>query len=245
MNIQHQHVLGTLMSLGIERDQLGDIMIGDEIQFILTKRLESYIMFELTRIKGATVKLNSIPIKDMIQSEENWKIQSATVSALRLDVVLKDMIRKSRNIAKQLIEKKRVKVNHTIVDTPDFQLEKNDLLSIQGFGRAQITEIGGRTKKINYTLPIKHYLNSIVMKQGGYHMPFTPSEIKNKEFTRVKNGLEPTEVANYLDQLSNEIERLKEDKKQLEKVVEDRDTNIKSYQDVHQSVSDALIQAQK
>ncbi|MBN4916949.1 hypothetical protein IDG69_14905, partial [Staphylococcus sp. EG-SA-23] len=42
-----------------------------------------------------------------------------------------------------------------------------------------------------------------------------------------------------------EIERLKEDKKQLEKVIEERDTNIKSYQDVHQSVSDALIQAQK
>ena len=76
-------------------------------------------------------------------------------------------------------------------------------------------------------------------------MTFTPSEIKNKEFSRVKNGLEPTEVANYLDQLSTEIERLKEDKKQLEKVVEDRDTNIKSYKDVHQSVSDALIQAQK
>lgn len=46
-------------------------------------------------------------------------------------------------------------------------------------------------------------------------MPFTPSEIKNKEFSRVKNGLEPTEVANYLDQLSTEIERLKEDKSNL------------------------------
>lgn len=76
-------------------------------------------------------------------------------------------------------------------------------------------------------------------------MPFTPSEIKSKEFTRVKNGLEPTEVANYLEQLSSEIERLKEDKKQLEKVIEERDTNIKSYQDVHQSVTDALVQAQK
>ena len=75
-------------------------------------------------------------------------------------------------------------------------------------------------------------------------MSFTPSEIKNKEFTRVKNGLEPTEVANYLEQLSNEIERLKEDKKQLEKVIEDRDTNIKSYKGVHQSVSN-LIQDQK
>lgn len=76
-------------------------------------------------------------------------------------------------------------------------------------------------------------------------MPFTPSEIKNKEFTKVKNGLEPAEVSDYLNQLSNEIERLKEEKKQLEKVIEERDTNIKSYQQVHQSVSDALVQAQQ
>lgn len=74
-------------------------------------------------------------------------------------------------------------------------------------------------------------------------MPFTPSEIKNKTFTQVKNGFEPTEVESYLQQLSNEIERLKEDKKQLEKVIEDKETNIQSYKEVHQSVSDALIQA--
>ncbi|MCT2595451.1 YlmH family RNA-binding protein [Staphylococcus warneri] len=147
VTIQHQHVLGTLMSLGIDRNQLGDIIVGERIQFVLTKALESFIMLEFTRIKGATIKLNSIPLEDMIQSEENWKIQSSTVSALRLDVVLKDMINKSRSIAKQLIEKKRVKVNHTIIDSPDFQLEMNDLLSIQGFGRAQVTDIGGRTKK--------------------------------------------------------------------------------------------------
>ena len=87
VTIQHQHVLGTLMSLGIQRDQLGDIIVGE------------------------------------------------------------DIIHKSRNIAQQLIIKKRVKVNHTIIDSTDFQLEQNDLLSIQGYGRAQIVEIGGKTKK--------------------------------------------------------------------------------------------------
>ena len=102
---------------------------------------------ELTKIKGATVKLDSIPFKDMIQSKENWNIHHSTVSALRLDVVLKEMIRKSRSIAKQLIEKKRVKVNHTLIDSPDFQLQNNDLLSIQGSGRARIIDIGGKTKK--------------------------------------------------------------------------------------------------
>ena len=147
VSIQHQHVLGTLMSLGIEREQVGDILVGDTIQFVLTKQLESYIMMELTKIKGATVKLDSIPFEDMIQSKENWNIHHSTVSALRLDVVLKEMIRKSRSIAKQLIEKKRVKVNHTLIDSPDFQLQNNDLLSIQGFGRARIIDIGGKTKK--------------------------------------------------------------------------------------------------
>ncbi|TID08097.1 hypothetical protein HMPREF9955_0345 [Staphylococcus epidermidis FS1] len=46
----------------------------------------------------------------MIQSEENWKVHSTTVSALRLDVVLKEMIHKSRNIAQQLIIKKESKL---------------------------------------------------------------------------------------------------------------------------------------
>lgn len=76
-------------------------------------------------------------------------------------------------------------------------------------------------------------------------MPFTPNEIKNKTFTNARNGFEPTEVESYLEQLSNEIERLKEDKAQLEKVVEDKESNIQSYKEVHQSVSDALIQAKQ
>lgn len=147
VTLQHQHVLGTIMSLGIERDQLGDIVVDDCIQFTLTKQLESYIILELNKIKGATVKLNALPIKDMIQSVENWHSSETTVSGLRLDVVLKEMIRKSRSISKQLIEKKRVKVNHTIIDSADFQLDNGDLLSIQGYGRAMITDIGGKTKK--------------------------------------------------------------------------------------------------
>ena len=76
-------------------------------------------------------------------------------------------------------------------------------------------------------------------------MPFTPNEIKNKTFTNARNGFEPTEVESYLEQLSNEIERLKEDKVQLEKVIEDKESNIQSYKEVHQSVSDALIQAKQ
>ena len=147
VTLQHQHILGTIMSLGIEREQLGDIIVNERIQFVLTKQLESYIILELTRIKGATVKLNTIPLTNMIQSNEQWKYFETTVSGLRLDVVLKEMIRKSRTIAKQLIDKKRVKVNHTIIDASDFQLAQEDLLSIQGYNRAVVVEIEKKKKK--------------------------------------------------------------------------------------------------
>ncbi|MDF0050360.1 DivIVA domain-containing protein [Staphylococcus pseudintermedius] len=76
-------------------------------------------------------------------------------------------------------------------------------------------------------------------------MAFTPSEIKNKAFTRIKNGFEPTEVEQYLEQLSHEIERLKEDKKQLEKVLEDRDAHIQSFKEVEKSVGEAIVSAQR
>ncbi|MBU7228535.1 DivIVA domain-containing protein [Staphylococcus pseudintermedius] len=76
-------------------------------------------------------------------------------------------------------------------------------------------------------------------------MAFTPSEIKNKAFTRIKNGFEPTEVEQYLEQLSHEIERLKEDKKQLEKVLEERDAHIQSFKELEKSVGEAIVSAQR
>ncbi|UAS25954.1 DivIVA domain-containing protein [Staphylococcus pseudintermedius] len=76
-------------------------------------------------------------------------------------------------------------------------------------------------------------------------MAFTPSEIKNKAFTRIKNGFEPIEVEQYLEQLSHEIERLKEDKKQLEKVLEERDAHIQSFKEVEKSVGEAIVSAQR
>ncbi|EJA1899919.1 DivIVA domain-containing protein [Staphylococcus pseudintermedius] len=76
-------------------------------------------------------------------------------------------------------------------------------------------------------------------------MAFTPSEIKNKAFTRIKNGFEPTEVEQYLEQLSHEIERLKEDKKQLEKVLEERDAHIQSFKEVEKSVGEVIVSAQR
>ncbi|MBI5974539.1 DivIVA domain-containing protein [Staphylococcus canis] len=76
-------------------------------------------------------------------------------------------------------------------------------------------------------------------------MAFTPSEIKNKSFTYIKNGFEPKEVEQYLEQLSQEVQRLREDKRQLEKVLEERDGHIQNFKEVEKSVGEAIVSAQR
>lgn len=84
------------------------------------------------------------------------------MSALRLDVVLKEMIHKLK-IAQQLIIK-RVKVNHTVIDSTDFQLEQNHFVN-QVMQSYKIVEIGGKTKRTSYTLIINTIV--IAINQGG------------------------------------------------------------------------------
>lgn len=107
-------------------------------------------MLELTKIKGAGIKLSSIPFQNMIQSNENWVTRDTTVSAMRLDVIVKHITNTSRALSKKLIEGKRVKVNHREIERVDFLVEENDLLSIKGYGRAKIVANNGESKKANY-----------------------------------------------------------------------------------------------
>ena len=73
--------------------------------------------------------------------------------------MIAEMIRKSRAIAQKHIEAGHVKVNHVIIDKVSFVVESGDTISIKGFGRAQLTEIGDVTKKNKYRITYKTLFN--------------------------------------------------------------------------------------
>ncbi len=147
VTLTHRNLLGSLMQTGITREQLGDIRTGNKIQFVLTKTMESFMILELTRIKNATVSLHAVPFNELIPSEEDYKQIQTTVSSLRLDNIVQQITKSSRAAAQKMIGADHVKVNHTVITKTSFTIEEHDLLSIKGYGRAKITQIGDRTKK--------------------------------------------------------------------------------------------------
>ena len=60
----------------------------------------------------------------------------------------------SRQRSKELVESNKVKVNWAEEIRPDFMIELLDIISIRGYGRIQIKNIEGRTKKDKIKLEI-------------------------------------------------------------------------------------------
>ncbi len=155
LSIGHRQILGTLMSLGVKREKFGDILIQeDNIQLIVAKEMAHYVQLQFDQVGKASVELVEIPLEEVIQPKNEWKMVQKTVSSLRLDAVLSAFIHVSRQKARTLILSEKVKVNWKHVSEPAFLCEENDTISIRGFGRCKIMTLRGTTKKGKWRIEV-------------------------------------------------------------------------------------------
>lgn len=148
ISLEHRDVMGAFLSLGISREKLGDIFVGDGIlQIIMAEEIAPYVKVNLTTVKNANISLDQKPLESFIEEEKKWLESDQTISSLRLDVVLKEIYNMSRKDAANLISRKQVKVNFKVVDQGNFELFEGDLLSVRGKGRSKLVKLNGRTRK--------------------------------------------------------------------------------------------------
>ncbi|MFS0574332.1 RNA-binding protein [Sporosarcina sp. 179-K 3D1 HS] len=156
LTLEHRDILGSLLSVGIDRSKFGDIRLSDEdVQFSVAREIKDYVTVNLTSIGKAKVTLEEVQAaENWIMTNETWKESSHTVSSLRLDVIVAALMKASRQKAASLIHGERVKVNWTVRDQPSFELQESDILSIRGGGRFKVMAIEGRTRKDKLRLVI-------------------------------------------------------------------------------------------
>ncbi|WP_079529769.1 YlmH family RNA-binding protein [Halobacillus hunanensis] len=155
MTLEHRDVLGAFMSLGIRREKLGDLIVQDGwIHILAASEISEYICMNFTGVKKAKVNFEPKPLSSLMESNEVWQSKDATLSSLRLDVVVKEIYGVSRKKAAMFIEAGHVKVNFKIVESPSFSIEAGDLLSVRGSGRSRVDQINGMTKKEKYRVTI-------------------------------------------------------------------------------------------
>ncbi|PKR78551.1 RNA-binding protein [Halalkalibacillus sediminis] len=148
VTLTHRDLLGTLMSLGIQRKKLGDILVNDgTFQIITDEDIALFLKMNFTKVKKSSIVLTEVSKDQMITMDDRWVEKEGTVSSARLDVIMKHIYQLSRQDAQQLIAKEAVKVNHRVVSDPTFTIQPSDLISVRKLGRSKMIEILGETKK--------------------------------------------------------------------------------------------------
>ncbi|MFJ7970671.1 RNA-binding protein [Psychrobacillus sp. NPDC096389] len=156
VTLKHKDVLGSMMSLGIDRSKFGDIRVVEgAIQFVVAAEVLDYVRANFASIGKVKVQIELVedPLNYFEQSEE-WLTETLTVSSLRLDTVLSAVFNISRQKSANLISSGKVKVNWAEKDQTSMELQELDLLSIRGLGRVKLLMIEGRTKKDKIRLQI-------------------------------------------------------------------------------------------
>ncbi|MFD1319484.1 YlmH family RNA-binding protein [Loigolactobacillus zhaoyuanensis] len=151
--LSHGKILGTLVNAGIKREMFGDIMTdGDRWQFCVTANMADYIQTQIVKIGRIGVRLEPKDYTELLVPKDAWVMEHTATSSLRVDSLISSVYNISRQRSKELVENGKIKLNWQEFDRPDFELGLRDIISVRGYGRIQLHEIEGRTKKEKYRL---------------------------------------------------------------------------------------------
>lgn len=146
--LSHGKILGTLIGTGITREHFGDIITdGEQWQILMDEKIASYVELQMDKIGKVSVRLEKLTALDRLNPTNDWETEVNTFSSLRVDTVISTLFNISRQRAKTLIESGKVKINWTETTRPDSLLAIKDMISVRGFGRIQLVEFLGETKK--------------------------------------------------------------------------------------------------
>ncbi len=145
--LSHRDFLGALINLGIDRSTLGDIYIDENVGYLLClSKMEQFITENLTRVKHTSVSCKVIDELPALAASEPREVFIRSAS-LRLDSIIAKTYNLSRNASQELFAVGKVFVDGRLCESPSYTLKEGDTVSVRGYGRLKLSEVGPASKK--------------------------------------------------------------------------------------------------
>lgn len=158
-HLTHRDLLGSLMGLGIVREKVGDILVEQEsADLVVLDTVADFLRQSWISAGRARLSVNQIQMEDLHIPQVQCREIRDTVSSLRLDAVASTGFQMARGKAADLIQSGRVQVNWRECTKPDKLLEAGDTISARGFGKIELSSVGGVTRKGRISIVVKRYL---------------------------------------------------------------------------------------
>lgn len=157
--LSHRDYLGSILSLGIKRETLGDIIITDTgaIVFCLDE-IADYIADNLLKIGGAGIEITKEESLQTLEIKREYNIMPSTVSSMRCDSIVSSALNLARGKAVDLISRGLVTLNYEIAKSSHQIIKDGDVISVRGHGKFKVQTDGHLTKKGRIHVNICKYI---------------------------------------------------------------------------------------
>ncbi|MGH4120059.1 RNA-binding protein [Clostridium sp.] len=155
----HKDYLGAIMSLGINREKLGDLIVQDEICYAtVCSEISNYITSNLESIANCPCEACEYDYMNNNLPQRKFQEKIVISTSCRLDGLVAAICNVSRNNSVGLISEGKVLLNYFQCFKKDETLKNNDTLTIRGYGKFKIREIIGTTQKDRLKIAILKYI---------------------------------------------------------------------------------------
>ncbi len=155
----HRDLLGSVLALGLRRDQIGDIIMLQEgaAAVMVMQSKADFICSNLDQVGPLPVKCSIVEPAQLPLVKANGKEIKGTVASLRVDSLLSLGFGISRSRVVRMIKAGLVIVNWHPVNSPSLQLKEGDQISLRGRGRLLLDAVEGESRKGRIRLKLKKY----------------------------------------------------------------------------------------
>lgn len=156
--LNHRDYLGSILSLGIEREFIGDILVENNCAFaIVLKPIDEFLLYNLEKVRNQNVSVSietELPLIDK-------KLEEITIniSSMRLDSLISKFTNLSREKAQYIVKSGNVRVNFEVCKNNSKFIEDDSVIAVRGYGKFVVAGIISETKKQRLRVLIKKYSN--------------------------------------------------------------------------------------
>ncbi len=157
--LTHRDYLGTVLSKGINREQVGDILVNDDTAYIfIMSDIADFVASGIDKIANVGVKVLIEDFEDITIPEPKFQTINTVAASLRLDAVVAAMLRLSRKEASSLILGEKISINHLPCQNVSHILKENDIISVRGSGRFVFLKVEGSTRSDRLHIIVKKFI---------------------------------------------------------------------------------------
>lgn len=158
-HLSHRDFLGALMALGIKRETIGDIIVGERSADILVmSHMVGFLMESFNKAGRVPLSVKQISLSEVSAPYVKTERRRDTVPSLRIDAVLASMFSLSRSKAEEAINSGIVFVNDRQTFKSDAKISDGSKIVLRGSGKAVLISSSDVSKKGRIIILFDKYL---------------------------------------------------------------------------------------